>query len=571
MTLSVQDVTVRYGGKIAVDHVDLEVGDGEVVAVVGESGCGKTSLARALAGLLPADAEVSGRGVLRSDRHPELDLGSLRDWRGIRGRRIGIVPQGAMSGLSPIHRIETQLREMLTVHDGSSAPAELLERVGLTPRELRSYPHQLSGGQRQRVAIALTLAGDPDLLIADEPTTGLDAVVQGTVLKLIASLGISTLIVSHDMTGLLPYADRIAVMYAGRLAEIVPVGSLHRGQRHPYTAGLLAATPSTDRTVIWASIPGSAPPLDDLPNGCRFAPRCPIAADECRDTPPPLRDLGDAQVACHRIEVATEARYPAVPRATSDCGVPVLTMSGIHHTYRSRSRTTMALDGVDLTVGRGEIIGLVGESGSGKSTLARIALGLIRPTAGSVKLGEDDVTHARGRRLRGVQRRVGFVHQDPYDSLHPGMQVSALVAEPLVVARVPRNERDAKVRTALASAGLPESLLTRYPGQLSGGQRQRVSIARALVNDPELLVADEASSMLDVSTRGGIATTLRSVATRRGLAVVFVTHDMGEAIQSCDRIVVLRQGHVVDVGACSQISTQPEHEYTAQLLAASHH
>lgn len=571
MTLSVQDITVKYGGKIAVDHIDLEVADGEVVAVVGESGCGKTSLARALAGLLPAEAEVSGRGVLRSDRHPEVDLGALRDWRGIRGRRIGIVPQGAMSGLSPIHRIETQLREMLTVHDGTSTPRELLERVGLTDGELRSYPHQLSGGQRQRVAIALTLAGDPDLLIADEPTTGLDAVVQGTVLKLIASLGISTLIVSHDMTGLLPYANRIAVMYAGRLAEVVPVTALQRGRHHPYTTGLLAATPSTNRSVTWASIPGSAPALDDLPDGCRFAPRCPIAVDECRSVIPVLRGFGDSQVACHRIEVATEARYPAVPRATSSCGTAVLTMSDIRHTYRSRSRTTAALDGVDLTVGRGEIIGLVGESGSGKSTLARIAIGLIRPTEGTVQLVKDDVTGTRGRKLRAVQRRVGFVHQDPYDSLHPGMKVAALIAEPLVVARVPRRERDAKVRAALASAGLPESLLTRYPNQLSGGQRQRVSIARALVNDPELLVADEASSMLDVSTRGGIATTLRSVATERGLAVVFVTHDMGEAIQSCDRIVVLRHGRVVDTGACSEISASPEHEYTAQLLAASHH
>ena len=571
MTLSVQDVTVRYGGRVAVDHVDLEVADGEVVAVVGESGCGKTSLARALAGLLPNGAEVSGRGVLRSDQHPDLDLGALKDWRGIRGRRIGIVPQGAMSGLSPIHRVRTQLEEMLTVHDGTSTPADLLERVGLTERELRSYPHQLSGGQRQRVAIALTLAGDPDLLIADEPTTGLDAVVQGKVLKLIASLGVSTLIVSHDMTGLLPFADRIAVMYAGRLAEVVPVASLHHGRHHPYTAGLLAATPSTDRTVAWASIPGAAPALTDLLDGCHFAPRCPIAVEECRTTTPLLRSVAGSEVACHRIETVTHASYPAVPRATSACGTPVLTMSGIHHTYRSRSRTTTALDGVDLTVGRGEIIGLVGESGSGKSTLARIALGLIRPTHGVVRLGEDDVTGTRGRRLRTLQRRVGFVHQDPYDSLHPGMRVAALIAEPLVIAKVPKKEREAKVRSALAAAGLSESLLTRYPGQLSGGQRQRVSIARALVNDPELLVADEASSMLDVSTRGGIATTLRSVATDRGLAVVFVTHDMGEAIQSCDRIVVLRHGQVVDSGACSDISAKPEHEYTVQLLAASHH
>lgn len=571
MTLSVQDITVRYGGRLAVDHVDLEIADGEVVAVVGESGCGKTSLARALVGLLPDNADVSGGGVLRSTRHPDLDLGTLKDWRGIRGRRIGIVPQGAMSGLSPVHRVEAQLREMLTVHGGTSQPVDLLERVGLSSRELASFPHQLSGGQRQRVAIALTLAGDPDLLIADEPTTGLDAVVQGKVLALISSLEISTLIVSHDMTGLLPYADRIAVMYAGRLVEVVPVSSLRHGNHHPYTSGLLAATPSTDRSVSWASIPGAAPPLDALPEGCRFSPRCPLAVDQCRHEAPALRVVGDSEVACHRVEASSGVAYPSVPRADGACGEPVLTMSGIVHTYKSRSRTTTALAGVDLTVGRGEILGLVGESGSGKSTLARIALGLIKPSEGTVHLGAGEVTGARGRRLRALQQRIGFVHQDPYDSLHPAMRVAALVAEPLVIAKVPRAERQDRVLAALASAGLSEEVLTRTPGQLSGGQRQRVSIARALVNDPELLVADEASSMLDVSTRGGIATTLRKVATERGLAVVFVTHDMGEAIQSCDRIVVLRHGRVVDAGACTKISRSPEHEYTAQLLAASHH
>ena len=571
MTLSVRDVTVRYGGRLAVDHVDLEIADGEVVAVVGESGCGKTSLARALVGLLPENAEVSGGGVLRSAKHPDLDMGALKDWRGIRGRRIGIVPQGAMSGLSPVHKVEAQLREMLLLHGGTAEPADLLERVGLSARELGSFPHQLSGGQRQRVAIALTLAGDPDLVIADEPTTGLDAVVQGKVLALISSLGISTLIVSHDMTGLLPYADRIAVMYAGRLVEVVPVSSLHHGQHHPYTTGLLAATPSTDRTVTWASIPGAAPALDALPEGCRFSPRCPIATDICREETPVLRPVGDSEVACHRAEASSDASYPAVPRAEGACGEPVLSMAGIRHTYRSRSRTTTALDGVDVSVGRGEILGLVGESGSGKSTLARIALGLIRPTEGTVHLGPDEVTGARGRRLRALQQRIGFVHQDPYDSLHPAMTVAQLVAEPLVITRVPRSQRHERVVTALASAGLSEEVLGRTPGQLSGGQRQRVSIARALVNDPELLVADEASSMLDVSTRGGIATTLRRVATDRGLAVIFVTHDMGEAIQSCDRIVVLRHGRVVDAGACTQISHSPEHEYTAQLLAASHH
>jgi oligopeptide/dipeptide ABC transporter ATP-binding protein len=566
VTLSVRDLTVSYGGLVAVDRVSLDVGDGEVVALVGESGCGKSSLARSLLGLLPGTATVTGSALLG-----DLELAGREDWQGLRGKRIGIVPQGAMSGLSPVHKIGSQLREMITIHESSADPADLLDRVGLPLELLGAYSHQLSGGQRQRVAIALTLAGQPDLLVADEPTTGLDAISQGKVLALISSLGISTLIVSHDLTGLLPYADRIAVMYGGWMAEVGPAATIVSERCHPYTAGLLTATPSADRTVSWGSIPGAAPPITDMPTGCRFAPRCPMALDECRRHEPPLLQIGASAVACHRQSEQVRPVYPLVPRGGEEAGEAVARVTGVRHVYRSRSRTIEALKGIDFHVGAGEIVGLVGESGSGKSTLARILLGLIRPTQGRVELSGQDVGRARGRRLRALQRRVGFVHQDPYDSLHPGMRVAAIVAEPLVLAGVDKRSRNTRVRAALTSAGLSEELLERFPGQLSGGQRQRVSIARALVGDPVLLVADEATSMLDVSTRGGIATTLRSVANERGLAVVFVTHDVGEAVQSCDRIVVLRSGLVVEHGTSAQLCKSPAHPYTAELLEASHH
>ncbi|HEX5772239.1 MAG TPA: oligopeptide/dipeptide ABC transporter ATP-binding protein, partial [Nocardioidaceae bacterium] len=375
MTLAVRDLSVRYGDLVAVDRVSLDVADGEVVALVGESGCGKTSLARSFLGLLPANATMSG-----SARLGDLELAGRDDWSGLRGKRIGIVPQGAMTGLSPVHKVGAQLAEMTHLHGGSAEPAELLDRVGLAPAVLTSYPHQLSGGQRQRVAIALTLAGGPELLVADEPTTGLDAITQGQVLALIHSLRISTLIVSHDLTGLLPYADRVAVMYAGRMAEVAPAARLSFETRHPYTSGLLTATPSADRTVAWGSIPGAAPPIDRLPQGCRFAPRCPLAVDLCREAEPPLVDVGGAAVACHRHDDAERATYPLVPRNLRGAGAPVATVSGVRHVYRSRSRTVEALKGVDLEVHAGEIVGLVGESGSGKSTLARILLGLVRPT-----------------------------------------------------------------------------------------------------------------------------------------------------------------------------------------------
>lgn len=566
MTLSLRDLSVSYSGLNAVERVSLDVADGEIVALVGESGCGKTSLARALLGLLPATAAVTGSAILG-----EAELAGRSAWTGIRGKRIAIVPQGAMTGLSPVHRIGAQLTEMVTLHSGTAAPSELLERVGLNTGMLRSYPHELSGGQRQRVAIALTLAGAPQLLVADEPTTGLDAISQRQILALLASLEISMLIVSHDLAGLMPYAHKVAVMYAGRLAEVRPTSTVRRDRVHPYTAGLLTATPAADRSVSWGSIPGSAPALAKMPTGCRFAPRCPLAVARCREETPVLRPYGEALVACHRYAEPDQPVFPVVPRGQSSAGTTLAKLSGVRHVYRSRARKVEALKGVDLTVHAGEIVGLVGESGSGKSTLARIILGLIRPTAGRVEISGQELTTLRGRALRRVQHRIGFVHQDPYDALHPGMRVGSIVAEPLVIAGIPRGARAERVKAALAAAGLPDDLLNRFPGQLSGGQRQRVSIARALVCDPVLLIADEATSMLDVSTRAGIATTLRSVATERGLAVVFVTHDLGEAVQSCDRIVVLRSGVIVEHGASAELCRSPAHPYTAELLQAAHY
>jgi peptide/nickel transport system ATP-binding protein len=567
MSLALRDLTVSYGGLTAVERISLNVAEGEILALVGESGCGKTSLARALLGLLPVTAQVTGSALLDDD-----ELACRTDWAGMRGKRIAIVPQGAMSGLSPVHRIGAQLTEMIALHGGSAAPDDLLKRVGLQAGMLRCYPHELSGGQRQRVAIALALAGEPRVLVADEPTTGLDAITQRQILTLLASLGISMLVVSHDLAGLMPYADRVAVMYAGRLVELRPGRAPSRENAHPYTAGLLTATPVADRAVPWGSIPGSAPALHRTFDECGFAPRCPLAVDRCREEEPLLLPYGEALVACHRHTEPDRPVYPVVPRADGSSGTTVARVSGIRHVYRSRSRIVEALRGVDVEIRAGEIVGLVGESGSGKSTLARILLGLIRPTGGRVEVAGEDLTVQRGRSLRRLQQRMGFVHQDPYDALHPGMRVGVLVAEPLAVAGVPRQERPGRVRAALTAAGLPESpdFLRRFPGQLSGGQRQRVSIARALAGEPVLLIADEATSMLDVSTRAGIATTLRSLATDRGLAVLFVTHDLGEAVQSCDRIVVLQNGTVVEHGRSVDLARSPSHPYTAQLLEAAH-
>ncbi|MFI6690639.1 ABC transporter ATP-binding protein [Streptomyces sp. NPDC050433] len=589
--LRIENLSIGYRpGLPAVHGVDLDVAADEVLGLVGESGSGKTTLGRVLLGLLPEDAWATG-----SARFDGLELvgRAERDWSDLRGRRVGVVPQGAMSGLGPVNRVQTQLVEAIRLHTRASRQAaqaraaELLALVRLDTSMLRAYPHQLSGGQRQRVAVALALAGEPDLVVADEPTTGLDLITQEHVLELLGEVrdreNVAMLIISHDLPGILAVADRVAVMYAGRVVELRDGEKLGKHCVHPYTKGLLAASASVVPGTVWSAIPGQARPPGAGQSGCGFAERCPVAEPRCRESEPELVRLGEADVACHRAGDTTAVEFPAVPGAGAipaetgagavppepDTG-PVVVANSLRQSFPGRRRTVHALRGVDLEISRGEILGLVGESGSGKTTLGRILLGLQQPSAGKVWLDGIQLTGLSGRALREQQRRTGFVHQDPYGSLHPAMTVQALVAEPLALAKVAGVERLPKIREALSAAGLPkdEEFLGRLPSSLSGGQRQRVAIARALVTDPVLLVADEATSMLDVSTRAGIATTLRGLAGQRGLAVLFVTHDLGEAMHACDRVLVLRAGELVEAGPPHQLAAAPAHAYTAELVAA---
>lgn len=575
--LEIANLSIGYRpGVPVVRAVDLTVAPGEALALVGESGSGKSTIAKVLLGLLPPGGWANGSARFEGT---ELVGRAEPDWQGLRGRRIGIVPQGAMSGLNPVHRIESQLIEAVLLHTTATRTAaaararELLRLVHLDDSVSRAYPHQLSGGMRQRVAIALALAGDPALVIADEPTTGLDLLTQERILGLLAEVlsqqDVGMLIISHDLPGLLGLADRVAVMYAGRVVELRPSRGLSTTSRHPYTKGLLAASASILPDAVWSAIPGSAPAPTGDDIGCRFAPRCPLAAAECHAHEPPLLAIDGGQAACHRATDSGEPRYPSVPAgSTSGGGEPVVRVSGLDVSFRVRRRATHALRGVELEIFRGEILGLVGESGSGKTTLGRVLLGLLPPSAGQVHIDGVEITGLRGRSLRAAQRRIGFVHQDPYGSLHPAMTVTALVAEPLALAGYPHAARPPKIRNALSAAGLPTDaeFLNRLPARLSGGQRQRVAIARALVTDPTLLIADEATSMLDVSTRAGIASTLRHQAQQRGLAVLFITHDLGEAMHACDRVVVLREGQRVEAGLPTQLVDQPAHPYTAQLV-----
>jgi len=577
----------------ALRGVDLDVEPGERVGLVGESGSGKTTVVSALLGLLPADARVTGEVHLDGDVLPidERTPATAAAWRAVRGRRLAAVPQGAMSGLHPAHRVDREVAEVITVHTGADRGAalerahELLDRVGLGGRATHSFPHELSGGMRQRVALAAALACSPEVLIADEPTVGLDAVTAARFLELLlerqADDGFGLLIVSHDLRTVHGACHRLAVAYAGRIVESAPTDRLVEAAVHPYASGLLAAAPSLSDGG-WSAIPGTAPDLVEPPIGCAFAVRCPHTRDECSGTSPTPVAIGEHRVECHLVGTDTDlgelvsaavTEFPTVERRPAGAvGEPIVIVTGLHKTYRSRRwfthTDTEALVDVDLELRSGEIVGLVGSSGSGKSTLARTLFGLVTPDSGSIVVDGEQLVGIGRRDLRRVRRRLALVHQDPYGSLHPAMPVVDLVAEPLAIDGMSRPERRRRALEALALVGLDPAgdLGDRRAGQLSGGQRQRIALARALVSEPVVMVLDEPMSMLDASVRAGIAQALLDVRDAVDLAIVVITHDLAEATATCDRIIVLDHGRVVEQGAVADLLVEHSHPATRQLF-----
>lgn len=495
----VTDTAGRPGQRLqAVRGVTIRVSAGQSVGIVGESGCGKSTLGRAIGGMLPPTADPIGRLVLDGE---QVRLNDPSAWDGLRGRRVVYVPQGGMGALDPVRTVATQLLEQLTVVAGlddrtaSSRVPDLLEEVGLNADMATRFPHQLSGGQRQRVALVLATAARPEVLVADEPTTGLDTEVAHTVLDVLDDLrrrrGLAMLVISHDVGLVAERCDRIAVMYAGQIVEQVdPAGP---PARHPYTIALQRATPDTDPTVAWEGITGRPPDLSAPPEGCSFAPRCDLAHDRCRVEEPALvvPSRGGLPVACHLRDdrpLPTPAEVSTRARTIVDAGEHVLKMAGVSLAFATAVGTVQACVDIDLRIAAGEVVALQGPSGSGKSTLARIALGLIGPDAGTVRLAGRDLADLHGRHLRRPRQASAFVHQDAYGALHPGMRVRAVLAEALRLHRVPRAVWDARTRAALDDAGLEpdDGLLSSFPHELSGGQRQRVAIARAIVTDPSV-------------------------------------------------------------------------------------
>ena len=592
--LDVRAMSVDFDGVTVVREADVQIGRGRVLGLVGESGSGKSTLGLSVPGLVAHPGRIRAGAVMLGD----VDLRRLgrQGLEKVRGRDVAVVPQAAMSVLDPTMTVRNQVAESAALRAGASDAAaragDLLARVGLPADRHTAFPHELSGGQRQRVVIAMAVANEPKLVIADEPTTGLDVVTQQEILDLLDELrrrdGFDLWLISHDLPLVASRADDLVVMYGGKVVEAGPARLVVSDPQHPYTSMLTEAFPSLhDSALGLRPVPGDVPDPSELPDGCAFAPRCPHREDDCGQTVPAQRPIGGAMVACHHAPVGPPPRQsPAAadqavtiaagtaPGAGRETVGAALRLRDVRVVYPSRRRgfpDVVALDGVSLDVGVGESVAVIGRSAAGKSTIARAALGLAHPESGSVELLGQPTARNSSREHRSLRRRVQMVFQDPYESLHPNMTVAQLVGEPLAIAGADRAERVERVTAALQRLGLVpvEAFLARHAGTLSGGQRQRVALARTLVAEPELIVADEPASMLDASLRATVAAHLLSVREALGATLVFITHDIALARLVADRIVVLGAGRVVEDGPTEDLLASPSHVETATLIDAA--
>ncbi|MGE3447419.1 MAG: dipeptide ABC transporter ATP-binding protein [Microbacteriaceae bacterium] len=582
----VDDLTVSYGSDLnaaVVRRVNLQLQRGSIVALVGESGCGKTTLARTMMGVPPRGARVMS-GSLTLDGTDLLQL-SHRDLRDMWGERIAYISQDPSSALNPTRRIGKQIQDPIRLHARRQGPAstarlaELLELVGL--QDLHSiehrYPRELSGGQRQRVAIAAALACDPEVLILDEPTTGLDVSTQGKLVELlqrvIDRLGMSVLWVSHDLALVSQIASEIVVMYAGEIVEKGAAARVCDEPAHPYTRALVDATPSLQKRELSSGIRGQVP--DSFGgDSCAFAPRCDYALDTCRTQAVSLvrSDLGH-EVRCLRtdeiihISRTSDRKWvpevaPVVQRDTA------LQISKVSFTYPGSP--VAALREVDLVLGRSEIVGIVGESGSGKSTLLRVITGLVPSDSGSICLNGQILPPQIKSRDNTQKRAVQLIFQHAETALNPKHTVGQIVARPVRLVATTRDvSPDARVLELLDRVRLSARLLDRYPAELSGGQRQRLAIARALALEPQVLLCDEITSALDVSVQAAILTLVRQLVDEDGLSAIFVSHNLAAVRAVCDRTAVMSSGEVVEIGSSETLWTSPNHEYTQHLIEST--
>ena len=603
--LEVRDLKMYYrtlrGHVRAVDSISFEIERGKALGIAGESGCGKSSMASAILRLLPSNGAYHGGSIIM-DGQDLLKMPEEQFRKDIRWKRISMVFQGAMNALNPVHRVGDQIVEAILSHeDVSRAEAmarakELLELVGINPDRFSEYPHEFSGGMKQRSVIAMALACHPDLIIADEPTTALDVMVQAQILKALGELrerlGLSMMLITHDLSVIAQTCDTVAIMYAGKIVEYGSVMDVYTNPLHPYALGLLGSFPNikAERSEV-RSLPGFPPNLLAPPSGCRFHPRCPLADERCRQEEPQMQRVNDngRMVACHKIDVVRqegdiwEAIRPRSAAHEERQQEPILEVrslvkhfpvrGGFLQSLRSQEQPALkAVDDVSFNVYKGEILGVVGESGCGKTTLARSILRLIEPTSGSAVFQGSDITTMTPDEMKALRRKMQVIFQDPYESMNPRMDVQTIISEPLRIQGIAGSVREAQeaVASALRDVEMvpPEEYMTRYPHELSGGQRQRVAVARALVLDPDFIVADEPVSMLDVSIRGEVLNLMLNLSRSKGVTFVYITHDLATARHICDRIAVMYLGKLVELGTADEVIGNPRHPYTAALIGA---
>ncbi|MHB1987653.1 MAG: ABC transporter ATP-binding protein [Acidimicrobiales bacterium] len=618
-----------------VGNISLSIGPGETLGLVGESGCGKSMTGLSIMRLLPN----GGRIVEGSIKLAGTDLVKLsdREMREVRGNDVAMIFQDSLTSLNPTMSIGRQIAEQVRKHlhvgrtQAMDQAAEALATVGFpqSRERLDYYPHQLSGGQRQRVMIAIALSCDPKLLIADEPTTALDVTIQAQILGLLDDLkerlGMAVLLVTHDMGVVAGRADRVNVMYAGRIVETAPTVELFTHMHHPYTQSLLGSIPllTQDRSEQLFSIPGVPPDLTEPPPGCRFAPRCSRATDQCRDEEPPLEPASDRHYfACwHPVDgpikrvIVPDAIPDVLPAGTTEAVSPLgetvvpaasppAVLAGstrpaaqptsaqewtsasddadllvVEHVVREypvtsgvilqrKTASVKAVSDVSFSVGRGETFGLVGESGCGKTTLGKVIIGLEKADSGRVLLRGTDVTSLSARELRRFRKDLQMMFQDPIASLDPRMRVGAILREPMKIQGIGTHRaQDAVIRDLLGEVGLPATAVERFPHEFSGGQRQRIGLARALTLNPQVIVADEPVSALDVSIRSQVLNLMKRLQQIHGLTYVVISHDLAVVKYLANRIGVMYLGKLVEFGPGDDIYRRPVHHYTAGLIA----
>ncbi len=589
----------------AVGNVSMHIEPGETLGLVGESGCGKSMTGLSIMGLLPPGGSIIGGSVKLDGR--ELVGLPQDDLRKLRGNEMAMIFQDPLTSLDPTKTIGYQVAEPVRLHRGASKEealdraVEVLGLVGLPkPKErLSDYPHQLSGGLRQRIMIAMALACEPKLLIADEPTTALDVTIQAQILALLDDLkqrlGMSILLITHDMGVIAGHADRVNVMYAGRIVETAETGELFERMNHPYTQALLASIPrlTMDVKQRLASIPGIPPDLSHPPAGCRFAPRCSRATDKClAEEPGLIGTTVDHLFSCWHpvdgqlvIDAASAASAAALQVAEPGVGAtngetvtdaPLLKVTDLVKEFpitagvlQRQVGSVKAVSGVSFALNKGETFGLVGESGCGKTTVGRLVVALEKPDSGTVALRGSDVAHMKGADLRRTRKDLQLMFQDPYASLDPRMRVGAIIREPMDIQRIgSRKERQDRVQELLDEVGLPRNAVERFPHEFSGGQRQRIGLARALTLNPPVIVADEPVSALDVSIRAQVLNLMKRLQGSHDLSYIVISHDLAVVKYMADRIGVMYLGKMVELGSGSDIYERAAHPYTAGLIAA---